>query len=150
MYTDAASPSVASFNDSRCVADGVCSTDPLLFTCELYHANGLIIKLPNGEQEGISLGDTAADVALPVGYTATSLVITEIDNFSRNFHLTLSIANASFLNGGEIICDNSTGGAVMAACLLRSKCKYIKAFVNTKSYILLNEKFTELHCSIEV
>ena len=127
ILTDAAPSSVASFNDSRCVAGGVCSNDPLLFTCKLYHVVGIYVRLPNGGQEGISLGDTAVDVVLPAGYMAMSLVITEIDEFLRNFHLTVNIANASLLNGGEISCDDLVGGAVMAACLLRSTCKYIKA-----------------------
>ena len=123
VFTDAAPSSVASFNDTRCNIGGVCSTDPLLFTCEFYHVAGIRVRLPNGEQEGISKGNTANDIALPAGYTATSLVITEIDEFSRNFHLTLNIANASLLNGSEIMCDDFVGDAVMAACLLRSTCK---------------------------
>ena len=126
VFTDGVPSSVASFNDSRCVAGGVCSTDPLLFTCELYHVTGIRVRLPNGEHESISLGDTAADIVLSAGYTATSVNITKIDEFLRNVHLTVYIVNASLLNGGEIMCDDHVGGDVMAACLLRSTCKYNK------------------------
>ena len=64
--------------------------------------------LPTGDQEIISLGDTAADVDLPPGFTAESLDITVIDGSTRNFNLTLSISSASLLGGGEIICDDTT------------------------------------------
>ena len=57
--------------------------------------------LPTGDQEIISVGDTAADVALPVGFDAVSLDI-ESDEYTRNFTLTLSIDSAYLLNGGEI------------------------------------------------
>ena len=53
-----------------------------------------------------------------------SLNITVINQFSRYFHLTLFIANASLLNGSEIRCDDHLGGGAMAACLLCSTCKY--------------------------
>ena len=127
---------MASFNDSRCTAGCVCSNYSLLFTCKLYHVAGITVRLPNGEQEGISLGDTAADVALPAGYNA-SLVITEIDEFSRDFHLTLYIANASLLNGGGIRCDDPTGEGAMAACLLCSTCEY---YYTSKMLYILGER----------
>ena len=47
---------------------------------------------------------TDADVVLPTGFTAVSLDIVELDFYRRNISLTLSIANTSLLDGGEIIC----------------------------------------------
>ena len=108
MLTVTAQQAVARFTNESCATGGVRPTDPLLFTCELYEAVLLRVILPSGDQEIISLGDTAPDVVLPSGFTAVSLDITEIDNSRRNFNLTLSIANASLLNGGEITCDNTT------------------------------------------
>ena len=63
---------------------------------------------PTGDQEIISVGDTADDVALPAGFTTVDLDITEIDASTRNFKLTLSMDSASLLNGGEIKCDDTT------------------------------------------
>ena len=83
-------------------------SEPLLFTCEVYGAAILRVALPTGDQEYISVGDTAADVALPTGFTAKFLDIKEIDDSTRNFTLMLSIDSASLLNGDEIKCDDST------------------------------------------
>ena len=83
-------------------------SEPLLFTCEVYRAAILRVVLPTGDQEYISVGDTAADVALPTGFTAKFLDIKEIDDSTRNFTLMLSIDSASLLNGGEIRCDDTT------------------------------------------
>lgn len=80
------------------------TTDPLLFTCELHEVAYLQVVLPTGDREFVSLGDTAADVVLPTGFTPVSLDIAELDFHRRNISLTLSIANASLLDGGEIIC----------------------------------------------
>ena len=122
--TDVTPSSVASFNDSRCAAGGVCSTDPLLFTCEVYDVTCIQLDLPNGHQTHyISFGDTAADIILPDGFMAVSLAIVEIDNYTRNFTLTLSIANASLLDGGEIGCTDTLGNGVMTACPLCGKLK---------------------------
>ena len=99
---------MASFNDSRCVAGGVCSTDPLLFTCELKGVVVLRVVFPNGYYEHFSVYDTIAGTVLPIGFNAVSLNITEIDESTRNFFLTLSIVNASFLEGGMIKCDDTT------------------------------------------
>ena len=93
------------------------STEPLSFTCELINVFVLRIVLPNGDGEPISVGDTASDVALPDGFSAESLNIVEIDGSTRNFFLKLSIANASLLDGGEIICDDTSSmNKVMAGC----------------------------------
>ena len=120
-YYNAAPSSVAHFNDSRCVAGGVLPADPLLFTCVLNEAILLQVVLPSGDQEFISLGDNAADISLPAGFTVETLHISEIDDFTRNIFLALSIANASLLEGGEIKCDGRQGNGVMAGCRLYGK-----------------------------
>ena len=127
LHPDATPSSVASFNDSRCSADGVCSTDPLLFTCELKEVRLLRVILPTGDQEIISLGDSAADVALPGGFQAVFLNVSPIDDAIRNIFLTLSIANASLLRGGEITCDNTVEG-VMAGCPLVGKSQQLQGW----------------------
>ena len=71
--------------------------------------------LPSGDQEIVSLGDTTVDLHLPPGFTAVSLDITEIFDFRRNFNLTISIANASLLDDGEIRCDDTTGNKIAQA-----------------------------------
>ena len=112
-------PSVASFTNEACATGGVNPTDPLLFTCEVNGASLLRLVLPTGDQEIVSVGDTAADIALPTGFTAVFLDVTEIDDFRRNFNITISIANASLLGGGEIGCDDTTSmNAVRAGCPL--------------------------------
>ena len=94
-------------------------SDPLLFNCEVYGAILLRVRLPTGDQDIISVGDTAADVALPPGFSAVFLDITEIDDSTRNFNLTLSIDGASRLEGGSITCDNITStNRAMGGCLL--------------------------------
>ena len=90
--------------------------EPLLFTCEVNGAALLRVTLPTGDQESISIGDTAADVALPAGFTAVALDITEVDESTRNFKLTLSIDSASLLNSDEITCDDSMGKEAKAKC----------------------------------
>ena len=118
------SPSaVASFNDTRCKTGGVCSTDPLLFTCGLQEVSILRVWLPTGYQESVSVGDNVKHLALPAGFTAVSLNILELDtNRIRNIFVTLSIANASLLDGGEIACDDTIEQNVTAGCpLLKGK-----------------------------
>ena len=130
LHPDATQSSVASFNDSRCSAEGVCSTDPLLFTCELKDVRLLRVILPTGDQEIISLGDSAADVMLPGGIQAVFLNISQIDDTIRNISLTLSIANASLLSGGEITCDNTVVGhiKVMTGCPLVGKSQLLQGW----------------------
>ena len=118
-FADATPSAVASFSDARCTASGVCPNDPLIFTCEV---SVMRVILPTGEHENISIGDRASDVSLPAGFTAVSLVITRIDTSTRNFSLTLSIENASLLNGGQIKCDDTTPiNVAMAECKLAGK-----------------------------
>ena len=100
--------SVAWFNDSRCVAGGVCPNDPLLFTCQLKDIIALRIVLPSGIEEVVSLSDTPTDVNLPAGFTVASSVVSDVNENSKMYKLTISIANASLLDGGEIICDDIT------------------------------------------
>ena len=108
LHTDATQSPVASFNDSRCSADGVCSTDPLLFTCGLKDVLGLRVILPTGDHDVITVGHNTTHVALnlPHEFQAVFLNISEI-NDTRNIFLTLSILNASLLEGGEITCDDT-------------------------------------------
>ena len=120
-FTDATSSAVASFSDARCTARGVCPNDPLVFTCEVNNTGVLLVILPTGYQEHISIGDRTNHVALPAGFKADSLVITPIDDLRRNFTLTLSIENASLLNGGLISCEDAyyyDGSRAMAGCPL--------------------------------
>ena len=83
-------------------------SQPLLFTCEVNGIALLRVVLPTGDQEIISIGDTAADVAMPAGFTAVFVNITEIDESTRNIKLILLIDSASLLNGSEIKCDDTT------------------------------------------
>ena len=106
---------MASFTNEACATDGVDPTEPLLFTCEVNGAVLLRVALPTGDQEIVSVGDTVADIALPTGFTAVSLVITEVDDSRRNFNITISIATASLLGGGEITCDDSTSSKQASA-----------------------------------
>ena len=108
---------MANFINEACATGGVKPSDPLLFTCEVYGTVLLRVVLPTDDQEIISVGDTVADVNLPNGFTAVSLDITEIDDSTRNFYLTLSIDRASRLKGGNITCDNATSAnEAMAGC----------------------------------
>ena len=108
LFTVTSAPAVAYFTNEACVTGGVRPSDPLLFKCKVYGVILLRVVLLTGDQEIISVGDTADDVGLPVGFTAESLDITEIDNSTRNFSLALSIDSASRLEGGNITCDDTT------------------------------------------
>ena len=86
------------------------STDPLLFFCELYDIFALRVMLPNGYVKTVSVNDTSLTRRPPAGFREVSLSINTsvINEFKRNVSLTLSIANASLLDGGEIVCDDTT------------------------------------------
>ena len=113
---------MASFSDDSCEAGGVCLSDPLTFTCQINGAISLRVGLPNGHDEFVTLGNSPEDIDLPDGFTAVTLNITEIDSSTRDFVLTLSIANASLLAGGEIRCDDVTSNnVVMAGCPILGK-----------------------------
>ena len=75
---------------NKCLSGGVKPSETLLFSCEVCTAV-LRVVLPTGDQEIISVGDTAADLTLPTGFIAISLNITEIDDSTRNFQLMPSI-----------------------------------------------------------
>ena len=84
----------------------------------------LELVLPSGEQETITVGDEVDHIPLPAGFTAVSLDVTEIFGSIRNFVLTLSIASASLLAGGEIRCDDGTGNiTAKAGCILVGELK---------------------------
>ena len=124
--TDTVSLALARFNDSRCEYECVDSTDPLLFNCELNNVVLLRVLLPNGDRTSVSINDTPEGVReLSAGFGAVLLNIIETDEYNRNISLTLSIANASLLNGGEIICDNTLRKnlliKVMAGCQVCGK-----------------------------
>ena len=86
----------------------------------------LRVVFPNGDREHFSVNDTAAAAALPDGFNVVSLDITEIDEATRNISLTLSITNASFLEGGQITCDDTTViNKVEARCPVASMLIYL-------------------------
>ena len=98
------------------------TTAPLLFTSELHEVAYLQVVLPTGDRDFVSHGDTDADVVLPTGFTAVSLDIVELDFYRRNISLTLSIANTSLLDGGEIICREWRNfKVVIAGCPISSR-----------------------------
>ena len=88
-------------------AGGVC---PLVFTCEV---NSFLMRilLPSGDQEVTSIGDTASDIYVSAGFTVDAFSVTPVDSSTSNVSLTLSIENASLLNGDEIICDDTMAQA---------------------------------------
>ena len=95
------------------------STDPLLFTCELHDVFVLRVMLPNGYVEPVSVNDTSLNRDLPAGFcdVLLSMNTSVVSEFERNFFLTFSIANTSLLDGGEIVCDDTTlKNKVMAGC----------------------------------
>ena len=109
---------MANFINEACATGGVKPSEPLLFNCEVNETVLLRVVLPTG-QEIISVGDTAESVNLPTGFTAEFLNITEIDDSTRNFNLTLSIDRAFRLEGGTITCDNTTSlNRAMDECLI--------------------------------
>ena len=123
-FTDTVTSPGAWFNDTRCLADGVCSTDPLLFTCELKEVFFIGIVLPSGKQEFASYLDTPQDISLPTGFTAVSFVVRVVNESMNqwNFSLTMLIEKAYLLDGGEIRCDDTTLKNVQKArCPLFSK-----------------------------
>ena len=92
-------------------------TDPLLFTCELHDVFALRVMLPNGYVKTVSVNDTSLRRHPPAGYREVSLSIKVINEFKRNVSLTLSIANASVLDGGEIVCDDTIrSNSITAGC----------------------------------
>ena len=101
---------MANFTDGRCEADGVCPNDPLLFTCEVNETVVLRVTLPDSTTQTLSPDDDFVPID---GITLVSLDISVVMDVTRNYNLTLSIANASVLAGGEIRCDTS-GDTIVA------------------------------------
>ena len=117
-FADATSSAVASFSDARCTAGGVCPNDPLVYTCEV-NSYLMRIILPSGVQEVASIGDTESDILFPsAGFNVYTFNVTPVDIFRRNYTPTLSIENASLLNGGQIICDDTENIVANARCPL--------------------------------
>ena len=159
---------MASFNDIRCETGGVCSSDPLFFTCELKEVPTLRVILPNDGQEVISKGDMTTGVVLDyAGVEAVSLNITEVGFSKLNIRITLSIANASLLNGGKITCDDTNRNATvvsMAGCPLLGKSPpknedtvdfwcVLKIFLNFKVIIIIGiveNKMTSLKTGLHL
>ena len=107
---------MASFSDGRCDTDGVRSNDPLFFTCELNNVVVLRVVLPNGF---VSIVTVERDLVLPAGFTVISLEFEVVGGDPRSISLTIAIANASLLAGGEITCDDGLGEiAASAGCPL--------------------------------
>ena len=67
---------MAKFNDSRCIHG--CSTEPLLFTCELYEVWLLRVKYPTGKQDTLSIESKIENLDnLPDGFTVVAFNISE-------------------------------------------------------------------------
>ena len=121
-FLSAAAPSVVvNFNDTRCAADGgrVCATDSLLFTCTGNEIGFLRMTLFSGERLALfSDGDITGIGDLRDGFSVEPAIVTMNDGgASFNYTLSVSIENASLLNGSMIDCDdNSPDNQDMAGC----------------------------------
>ena len=117
-YTDAATLAEAGFNDTRCEDDGVvCPTDPLLFTCNITDtpSTRMTVAFSFSEMELISLTNNNVTQGVgPDGINIQSHNVTGEGPY--DYILTLSIANASLLNGGMITCDSNIGVTDRAGC----------------------------------
>ncbi|CAI8025148.1 hypothetical protein GBAR_LOCUS14558, partial [Geodia barretti] len=102
---------VASFNDSRCAGQMVCSNDALLFTCTVTESTSALasVTLPSGEGVQVTSGNMiqVVDGPLPEGVTVQSHDAL-VDGVLVNYKLTLSIERASLLGGNPIICTAIT------------------------------------------
>ena len=94
IFTDAEALAVANFRNEECKTGQVNSFDPLIFTCEIFEAPYLLIMLPTGQNEVISLTSTLNDLHLPPGFIACLLRITKVDDLKGNFTLSLCIDSA--------------------------------------------------------
>ena len=116
-YTDAATLAEASFNDPRCEDGGVCPTDPLLFTCNVTNTSSdrVFLTFSFAEMDLLSLtNNNVTQGAQPDGTNIQSHNVTGVGPY--DYILTLSIANASLLNGGMIECDSVVGVTDVAKC----------------------------------
>ena len=86
----------------------MCATDSLLFTCTAIEILTLRVTLPSGirlffDSSGMPPGN------VPDGFSVESRsVIPNVGITSYNYTLSLSIDNASLLNGDMILCDDTT------------------------------------------
>ena len=115
-HTDAATLAEASFNDPRCEDGGVCPTDPLLFTCNVTDspATQVTVTFLPGMVVTILRSDNTTGGVHPDGINIQSHSVTGVSPY--DYILTLSIANASLLNGGMIECDSVVGVTDVAKC----------------------------------
>ena len=121
-HIDAELSVIASFNDTRCGYGGVCSTDPLFFTCNITGSPATVatVALPSGDVIVLN-EDNSIQGMIPEGYTLQSAIVSMNDALI-NFILTFSIESASLLNGSDIICNSAlVGGIRMAGCPVAGK-----------------------------
>ena len=120
FFLPAAAPSVVvNFNDTRCTdGGGVCSTDSLLLTCTANEIIILRVTLPSDGTLGVFNDGTVTGIGtLPAGFSVeSSNAIMNPGGLSYNYTLSLSIENASLLNGSMIVCDDNTINQDMAGC----------------------------------
>ena len=113
MYTvataEAQVSAVASFNDSRCAGQMVCSNDPLLFTCTVTRSTVSAARVTLPSRVGVQVTSTTmvelVGAPLPDGVTVVSHNAI-VDGGLVNYTLTLAIERASLLGGNPIICDD--------------------------------------------
>ena len=114
---------IASFNETNCGDGGsVCSTDPVLFTCNITGSSGTVstVTFPSGDAIVLNKDNSRAGM-IPEGYTLQS-AIASMHGGLNNFVLTFSIESASLLNGSDIICNSGlVGGIEMAGCPVAGK-----------------------------
>ena len=115
---------IASFNETSCGDGGsVCSTDPLLFTCNITGSPGSIVTLtlpPSGDAIILN-NDNSRQGTIPEGYTLQTTAVSMNDSLN-NFLLILSIESASVLNNSDIICNTGlSDGRFMAGCPVAGK-----------------------------
>ena len=109
----------------------MCPTDPLLFTCEItesgftqatvtFPSDVLILLLSNN----MIFGDP------PDGVTVFHNVA--MNNDTNDFTLSLSIENASLLNGEMITCESGAIGNVdMAGCPVTGEFNYVWSYIRS-------------------
>ena len=96
----------------------MCSTDSLLLTCTANEIIILRVTLPSDGTLGVFNDGTVTGIGtLPAGFSVeSSNAIVNPGGLSYNYTLSLSIENASLLNGSMIVCDDNTIHQDMAGC----------------------------------
>ena len=107
----------AKFNDTRCDGDGVCSNDPLLFTCAVYGSLADHARIVLSSQYWVELDQfNNTRESLPPGIFLHWKNAIDV-NGTGNFFMVLAIKRVSLLNGNAIMCNSeSTGGSREAKC----------------------------------